>query len=307
MNIYAQILIDEAKSRGIDVEIVDEEANLYRLHYNGKSILCRESLTEKTCAMAITICDNKSLTHRMLKNKNLRVPRHTLYQDMEQAVTYMKEWNSIVVKPVSGEQGRGITVDVRTKKELQQAVENALRYSNHVLLEEFVEGKDLRMIVIDYTFVAAAERKPAFVIGNGKETIRQLIENKNRRLAEKTKDESQIPLNRETERVIQRQNLSLDDVLPDGMELQVCKTANYHTGGTITDTTAFVSPFLRKIAEEASRALNIPVVGLDLLVPDFTGEEYVIIEANERPGLANHEPQPTAQHFIDFLFPETKK
>ncbi|MEW9031438.1 MAG: hypothetical protein AB2404_01690, partial [Planifilum fimeticola] len=68
-----------------------------------------------------------------------------------------------------------------------------------------------------------------------------------------------------------------------------------------------VSPRLRKIAEEASRILDIPVVGFDFIVPDFNGERYAIIEANERPGLANHEPQPTAERFIDFLFPETKE
>ena len=85
------------------------------------------------------------------------------------------------------------------------------------------------------------------------------------------------------------------------------KTANFHTGGTIRDVTDQVPPRLRRIAEEASRILDIPVVGFDFIVPDYTGERYVIIEANERPGLANHEPQPTAERFIDFLFPETKE
>lgn len=114
-----------------------------------------------------------------------------------------------------------------------------------------------------------------------------------------------MPVNEETARVIRKAGYSWDEVLPAGRKLQVCRTANYHTGGTITDVTDAVSPPLRRVAEEASRALGIPVVGLDFLVSDFTGDEYVIIEANERPGLANHEPQPTAERFIDLLFPET--
>lgn len=307
MNVYAQILIDEAKTRGITVKIIDEEANLYRLCYGSNSVLCRESLTEKTCAMAMTICDDKSLTHRILYKSGLRVPRQAIYINMTQAIDLMQTWNSLVIKPASGEQGRGITVDVREKEELQQAIKSASKYSEHILLEEFVHGRDLRIIVIDHKFVAAIERKPAFIIGDGASTIRQLVKKKNKALIQTTGGESQIPINTETERVIHHRNFSWEDVLPHEQELQVCKTANYHTGGTIIDVTDEVSYTLRTAAEKASHVLNIPVVGLDFLVPDFSGDDYVIIEANERPGLANHEPQPTAERFIDFLFPETKK
>ena len=94
-------------------------------------------------------------------------------------------------------------------------------------------------------------------------------------------------------------------MLPAGQKLRVRETANLHTGGTLHDVTDELSPALRDVAERAARALGIPVVGLDLIVPDPAGDEYVFIEANERPGLANHEPQPTAERFIDFLFPQT--
>jgi GNAT-family acetyltransferase (TIGR03103 family) len=307
LNIYAQILIDEAKSRGIKVEIIDEETSVYRLYHQRNSVLCRESLTEKTSAMTMTVCDNKLLTHRILHKAGLRVPHQTLYKHIEQAKKFLQKWESIVIKPVNGEQGYGITVDVRTEEELMQAINLASQYSYDVLLEEFVEGRDLRIIVIDHKFVAAAERKPVFIMGNGKHTIKQLIEQKNKDLKQKTGGESQIPLTNETERIIRQQEFSFENILPKGIKLQVCKTANYHTGGSITDVTEQVSPFLREVAEKASRLLNIPVVGFDFLVPNFNGAEYVIIEANERPGLANHEPQPTAERFIDFLFPETKR
>jgi D-alanine-D-alanine ligase-like ATP-grasp enzyme len=94
-------------------------------------------------------------------------------------------------------------------------------------------------------------------------------------------------------------------MLPEGRQLVVRKTANLHTGGTIHDVTSSLSHALCQVAVNASRAIDIPVVGLDLLVPSVQGEEYVIVEANERPGLANHEPQPTAERFIDLLFPQT--
>ena len=99
----------------------------------------------------------------------------------------------------------------------------------------------------------------------------------------------------------------MDDILPYGDYLTVRKTANLHTGGTIHDVTLKLHPALRKAAIAAAAAIDIPVTGLDFIVPDPTGADYVIIEANERPGLANHEPQPTAERFIDLLFPETAR
>ena len=97
----------------------------------------------------------------------------------------------------------------------------------------------------------------------------------------------------------------MTDVLPVGEELEVRRTANLHTGGTIHDVTASLHPALVTAAVRASRALDIPVTGLDFLVPDVAGPDHVLIEANERPGLANHSPQPTAERFVDLLFPET--
>ena len=94
-------------------------------------------------------------------------------------------------------------------------------------------------------------------------------------------------------------------MLPLNEHLVVRRTANLHTGGTIRDVTDDLNPKLAKVAIDAADAIGIPVTGIDLMVPSVEGEEYVFIEANERPGLANHEPRPTAQAFVDLLFPRT--
>ena len=106
-----------------------------------------------------------------------------------------------------------------------------------------------------------------------------------------------------TEGTVREAGWSYDDVLPEGTRLRVRRTANLHQGGTIHDVTARVNPELCRVAVTVADAIGIPVTGIDLLVPDVTKDEYVFIEANERPGLANHEPQPTAEAFIDYLFP----
>jgi D-alanine-D-alanine ligase-like ATP-grasp enzyme len=182
----------------------------------------------------------------------------------------------------------------------------ALKISSRVVAEEFVEGMDLRVVVIDYQVVAASLRIPARIVGTGRHSIRQLIEKRNRRTLAATGGESKIPIDSETERCIVDSGYNWDSKLPENFELQVRKTANLHSGGTMIDVTEKLHPKLAQAAEASARALEIPVVGLDLLVRSVEEESYVVIEANERPGLANHEPQPTAEKFIDLLFPQTR-
>lgn len=305
LNPYATILTREARRRGIGVEVLDEEAAYFSLSFGGRTVVCRESLTELTTAIAMSRCDDKAVTHRVLTKADLRVPRQQTAADETSNEGFLAECGSLVVKPARGEQGAGISVDIRTPEALVEAIESARRVSDKVLLEEFVEGKDLRIIVIDFKVVAAALRRPASVTGNGQDTVASLIENTSRRRAAATGGESHIPVDRETDRCVREAGYGMDSVLPTGTRLTVRKTANLHTGGTIHDVTHRLSHSLCRAAIAAARALDIPVVGLDFMVPSVDGTQYTIIEANERPGLANHEPQPTAERFMDLLFPQT--
>ncbi len=305
LNPYARIIINEARRRGIAVEIEDEDASLFKLSFGGRFISCRESLSDLTSAVALQRCDDKSLTHRLLAKAGLRVPDQIEAGDQDAENAFLNRHGRIVVKPAQGEQGAGITVDVREQEALVRAVGEARIICDRVLLEEFCEGEDLRIIVIGHEVVAAAIRRPATVIGDGEHTVRHLIQLQSRRRRAATGGESTIPLDAETERCVILAGHDLDQILPPGTALEVRKTANLHTGGTIHDVTDDLHPELATAALEGARSLNIPVVGFDLLVPAVDGPHYVIIEANERPGLANHEPQPTAEKFIDLLFPQT--
>nr|WP_314629685.1 N-acetylglutaminylglutamine synthetase [uncultured Noviherbaspirillum sp.] len=303
LNPYARIIVDEARRRGISVEIVDAAAGIFKLRHVGHEMLCRESLTELTGGVAMTWCQDKVLTLRRLASVGLRVPQQRTAGDTDADLAFLREQGAIVVKPALGEQGRGISVGVRTEEELEQAIERARKEGGHIVLEQLCEGQDLRIVVIGYKMVAAAIRRPAEVTGDGQSSMAQLIERQSARRAAATGGESRIPTDAETLRCLAGQGLDMESVPGDGQRVQVRKTANLHTGGTIHDVTAQLHPTLRAAAESAARALRIPVVGLDFLVPAPDQEDYVIIEANERPGLANHEPQPTAQRFVDLLFP----
>jgi D-alanine-D-alanine ligase-like ATP-grasp enzyme len=124
-------------------------------------------------------------------------------------------------------------------------------------------------------------------------------------MAAATGGESRIPLDDEAVRCLAEQGYDLDRVLPEGVEVVVRRAANLHAGGTIHDVTGEVHPELADAAVRAARAIEIPVVGIDFVVAAPSRPEYAFIEANERPGLANHEPQPTAERFVDLLFPHS--
>ena len=306
LNPYARIIADEARRRGIAVHVVDADGGFLSLTSGGRTITTRESLSELTHAVAMSCCDDKRVTRRVLARAGLSVPRGRDATDGPADADWLAELGEVVVKPARGEQGRGITVGVRDPDELAAAIERARALCPDVLLEECVTGEDLRIIVIEHRVVAAAVRRPAEILGTGRHTVAQLIDKQSRRRAAVTDGEARIPVDDHTEQVVADAGWSMDDVLPEGFALAVRRTANLHTGGTIHDVTERLHPDLGQAAVHASRALDIPVVGLDLLVDDVEAPGYVIIEANERPGLANHEPQPTAQRFVDLLFPQTR-
>ncbi len=305
-NPYARIIVDEALRRGIEVQVDDAPAGLFTLVHGGRKVRCRESLCDLTSAVSMTLCQDKRLTNSYLRRAGLELPNQRLAGSDEDNAAFLEAHGSLVVKPVDGEQGQGVAVDLRSVEELRAAIDAARQFDSRVLLESFHEGHDLRILVIGFEVVAAAIRRPATVIGDGRSSIRKLIESQSRRRQAATHGESRIPLDEETERTLRAAGHDYDTVLGEGMQLAVRRTANLHTGGILEDVTAQLHPTLADAAVRAARALDIPVVGLDLMVKAADQPEYVFIEANERAGLANHEPQPTAERFVDLLFPLSK-
>jgi len=303
LNPYAKIIVDEARTRGITVNILDAEEGYFELSRGGKSIVCRESLSELTSAIAMSRCQDKFVTHRWLNRANLKTPAFQLASEPEKNIAFLQRHGSIVVKPATGEQGKGISVGVEEEDQLHAGINKAQTYSERVILESYHPGQDLRVVVINYRVVAAAIRKPATIIGDGTHDARTLIEKQSRRREAATNKESSIPIDQETVQCLAKQNATLDSIIPSGAVVTVRKTANLHTGGTIHDVTDVLHPALVESSEKAAKQIGIPVVGLDFIIQAPDQPEHIIIEANERVGLANHEPHPTAQRFVDLLFP----
>ncbi|MDP7704251.1 N-acetylglutaminylglutamine synthetase [Mycobacterium sp. TY815] len=306
LNPYARIIAEEALRRGIRVEILDAETGEMRLTHGGRSVVTRESLSEYTSAIAMCRCDDKRLTRRLVQAAGIEVPPARLATFDEDDYAFLDEIDEAVIKPCRGEQGKGITVGVTAgqgPEALAAALARAREQDPEVLIEKRVHGDDLRLVVIDGRVVAAALRVPPEVIGTGRHSVRELIEAESRRRSAATEGESRIPLDDLARETVRNEGWQLDDVLPEGTVLRVRATANLHQGGTLHDVTGTVNEELCRVAVNAADAIGIPVAGIDLLVPDVCAADYSFIEANERPGLANHEPQPTVASFVDFLFP----
>jgi GNAT-family acetyltransferase (TIGR03103 family) len=305
LNQYSRIIVDEALRRNISVEVVDAGMGELVLTADGRRVTTIESLSELTSAVAFRRCDDKLYTRRVLQDAGLRIPAGRAATFDEADAAFLEEWRDIVVKPARGEGGDGVTVGVVDGDGLDTALACAKATCPDVLLEQRCDGEDLRVIVIGGEVVAASVRRPPTVTGDARRAVGELIAELSRSRAAQTDGAASIPLNEATREVVQSDEYDFDSVLPEGEVLAVRGTANVHTGGTIEDVTEVLHPGLAAVAVEAAEAIGIPVVGLDFIVPAVDGPEYLIIEANEQPGLANHEPQPTAERFLDLLFPES--
>ena len=302
---YSRIIVDEALRRGIAVELLDPGHGEMVLTFDGVSVTTFESLSERTSAVAFRRCHDKLHTRRVLAAAGLRLPAGRAATFDDDDVAFLERWKDLVVKPTRGEGGSGEPVGVVDPDGLSVALETARSVYPRVVLEQRCEGEDLRTVVIGGEVVAAAVRRPPAVTGDGRRTVSELVEDFSRARAEATDGAANVPLDDTTLEAVRSHGYELESVLEQGAELVVRRTANLHTGGTIHDVTADLHPELAAVACNAARAIGIPVLGLDLAVEAVDRPGYVVIEANEQPGLANHEPQPTAERFIDLLFPAT--
>ena len=221
LNPYARIIADEAIRRGIWVEVLDAETGEIRLSHGGRSVVTRESLSEFTSAIAMCRCDDKRLTRRLVSEAGINVPRARLATFDDDDFAFLEDVGEVVVKPTRGEQGKGITVGITVEHgadELAAAVARAREEFPEVLIEQRVNGDDLRLVVIDGRVVAAALRLPPEVIGTGEHTVRDLIVAESRRRSAATGGESRIPLDAVTEATVGEYGWKLDDVLPQGTE-----------------------------------------------------------------------------------------
>ncbi|TMW72353.1 ATP-grasp domain-containing protein [Alteribacter natronophilus] len=300
----------------------DEENKLkvrYCLSYGGREHHFELSKGDKVTKEAFHICDDKDLTKKVLAKAGVPVPRGEKFGGNvsdEEILRYAAELGfPLVLKPVSANGGKGVFANVRDMQVLKEAlpyVRSELGYKE-VIIETHVPGdKEYRIIVLEDRVLGAMHRIPANVVGDGVHTIRELIYQKNDFRKKNPHLTSRlIKIDKEVLYMIKEAGYQLDEVLEQDKRLFLRVQSNLSNGGDSVDVTHKLTPEMRHIAIEATKAVpGLAHSGVDLII-DEEERSGVVIEVNSRPGLGGHlfpmegKARDFAKEFIDFYFPET--
>ena len=300
---YTTTITNEALRRGIAVRVIDASAPVFELCHGSSTIRCYRSLSDRVGAVTFHLTQNKFLAGCFLRERGFPVPPQELYASFNQACDFLEQYSPIVVKPCMQWGARGVATNITTQNDLKNALRNARRFEPDILLEKMVKGDDYRLVFINYRFVSALQRRPACVIGNGNSTVRKLIAAQNRR-STAIDPAHRIPIDRETERFLHTNGFSFDSIPDAGQPVTVRQTANYHTGGSVHDITEQVSADLIDLGKRIVNAAGLPVAGIDCM-RSADGQQTHVIELAPDLAISPRGGQRIAEHFIDYLFPET--
>ncbi|MDN5331025.1 MAG: cyanophycin synthetase [Tepidanaerobacteraceae bacterium] len=307
----------EAKSRGIPVTRIGD-GSLLILGYGAFQKRVEATLTNCTSCVAVDIACDKILTKKMLSLAGIPVPEGVLVYTEEEAAKAARELGyPVVVKPADGNQGKGVSLNLKSEKEVREAFHIAFGYSPKVLVENYIRGRHYRLLVVDRKFVCAAERIPAHVVGDGIHSIRELTEMVNsdpRRGEGHEKPLTKIKIDPVVQRVLSKNGYTLDSIPENGQIVLLRENCNLSTGGTAKDVTDLVCPENKVLAERAAAVVGLDVAGIDITTEDISvpieKSGGAVIEVNAAPGIRMHlypsegEPRPAAKAIVDMLFPE---
>jgi len=277
------------------------------------------TITSETRHIAVEISCDKEDTHRLLNDLGLPVPQQrVVYSAAEAVKAATRIGRPVVVKPLDGNHGRGVSINLTEDAQIETAFAEARAQSRSrgILVETFVSGMDHRMLVVNGELVAVAKRVPGHVVGDGRHSIAELVGIVNsdpRRGIGHEKVLTNLELDSQAQRLMAAAGHTEATVLPAGEVFYLRSTANLSTGGTAIDMTDVVHPDNRDMAERAIKAVGLDVGGVDFLTPDITRSWKevggAIVEVNAAPGFRMHvapsegKPRDVAGKVMDMLFP----
>lgn len=314
-----QAIVSAAKERGIPVSEVGD-SGLIRLGTGKYQKYMSATLHEGTSVIAADIACDKNLTKQILKEANIPVPEGKVCSSMEEALSYVKEIAyPVVVKPKSGNQGKHVFIDIRSEEELKMAALQIFAYDKEMVIENLVRGRDYRLLVVNGNVVAAAERIPAHVIGDGIHNIQELVEMVNQdksRGEDHEKPLTKIKMDEQATYMVNKQGYNLSTIPKAGQRVWLRQTANLSTGGAARDCTEEVHPINRGIAELAAKAVGLDIAGIDMIIPDITKpmekDFGAVVEVNAAPGIRMHlypsqgEKRDVISPIMDMIYPKGK-
>lgn len=311
-------LLEAAKKRHIPYRLMGD-GSLLQLGYGKKKRRLQTAVTDETNLISADIAKDKLLTKKILDENFIPVPQGGVISEERELFDVLSSFEGpYVVKPIDGNHGRGVSLNLKTKEEVAKAFHLAKEISEKVIIEEMCSGHDYRMLVVGGKLVAAAERKPPMVVGDGKKTLHELVEELNqdpRRGSGHENVLSKVEVDDVMKEFLKKNNIAWDAVIGKGQWVQLRENANLSSGGTAKDVTDKVHPEVVRLCERAARQIGLDICGLDLIHTDIslpTARGAKIIEVNAGPGLRMHlapsdgQARPVADLIIDRIFPRAE-
>jgi len=310
----AQVILDALRKKDIKVRVISKRFNLLEVVYNGKPTFVKGTSFPVNSQPACFIANNKYLTKRILRKHNILTPKSWLVRTPEEVKRKVLKKNLFpcVLKPIKGAHGNRVFANIESVDELEEVLPLVFGkfIKRDVLIEEFIDGKDYRLIVIDDKVSAVMERIPAHVIGDGKNNISQLITefNKNPLIGEKyEKPLCKIVINGEVKRNLKKQNKKLTYIPKRKERIFLRQNANISTGGVGKDVTESINQEIKGVAVKAAKAIGMVITGVDIIREKSSNKLYVL-ELNDTPGINIHHypylgnPQNVADDIVEYLF-----
>jgi cyanophycin synthetase len=308
-----QAIVSAAERRGIPWRRLDD-GSLVQFGFGVNRKLIQAALTDSTSHLAVDTVADKEQTKALLREAFLPVPPGMIVRDENEAAKALAQLSApVVVKPLDGNQGRGVSLNLWTEQQVREAYREAASESDRILVEEQLQGEDYRVLVVGGKMVAASLRIPGHVVGDGEHTLEQLIRIANR--DPRRGDGHEKPLTKlvlaETNGVPRSVAGHEATYVPQaGEKVMLSQAANLSLGGTAVDVTDAVHPETRRICERAARAANLDICGVDLVTPDISRPlGGGIVELNAGPGLRMHlypasgTPRAVGEAIMDLLYP----
>ncbi|MEI2623412.1 MAG: cyanophycin synthetase [Giesbergeria sp.] len=308
-------IVEAAAARGIPWRRLTQ-GSLVQFGWGSRQRRIQAAEIDATSAVAESIAQDKDLTKRLLHAAGVPVPmgRPTATVDEAWAVA-LDVGLPVVVKPQDGNQGKGVTVNITERAQLDEAFRVAAEYGE-VMVERFLPGHDFRLLVVGNQLVAAARREPPQVLGDDIHTVRELVDLVNldpRRGEGHATPLTKIRLDDIAVARLTTQGLTPDSVPPKGQRIILRNNANLSTGGSATDVTDDVHPDVAARAVAAAQMVGLHICGVDLVCESVLHpiEEQAggIVEVNAAPGLRMHlapsygKPRAIGQAMVDLVFP----
>lgn len=290
-----QIIIAEILQRHLPFEVIDAKNNLIAVTFNNKEFIIHEgTISDANSLIAYWISNDKWMTKQFLSRKGISYAKGKLLtgnfsQNDLNNITF-----PVVVKPVNTDHGIAVSTNINEKADLLNAIQNALKHADKVIVEEYHEGREYRFLVVDDQVRAIAYREPANITGDGKHTIEQLIEEKNKNRGDDyTHPLLKIRIDDEVKRHLSAHSFTLKTVLKNGEKLFLRKNSNLSTGGDSIDVTDEIPDFYKRIAVEAARAAGLKIAGIDIIIKNLkaspTHDNYIVVELNAPAMLSMHD------------------